>query len=63
LKSFLNGILPLRLEAYDKYWDAIQVEKTVAGDTRRAGLAEGTAIGLKKAKKKAAIKKPKKLPK
>ena len=33
------------LEAYDKYWDAVSVEKTFIRDAHKAGKAEGLAVG------------------
>lgn len=42
---------PAELEAYDKYWDAIQVEKTIQGDALRLGRKEGLKEGLKEGHK------------
>lgn len=33
------------LEAYDKYWDAIQVEKTIQKDAKAEGVLEGKKMG------------------
>jgi predicted transposase/invertase (TIGR01784 family) len=40
-----SGYSLVELDAYDKYWDAIQVEKTIKKDARIAGLQEGKEIG------------------
>jgi len=45
---------PAELEAYDNYWDAVRIEKTLIAERdaslakRDASLAEGEAIGLEK---------------
>ncbi len=36
------------LEAYDKYWDQVRVERTIREDSHLKGKAEGEQIGLKK---------------
>jgi predicted transposase/invertase (TIGR01784 family) len=36
---------PSELEAYDKYWDAISIEKTLVNDARKEGIAEGREEG------------------
>lgn len=40
------------LEAYDRYWDAIRVEKTIQNDARREGLREGREEGRKEGEEK-----------
>lgn len=42
------------LESYDKFWDAVRVEKTIQNDARREGIAEGVAKGIAKEKEKIA---------
>ena len=37
---------PTELEDYDRYWDAISIEKTLVGDALRRGQAEGRAEGV-----------------
>ena len=39
------------LDAYDKYWDAVSIEKTLMTDSRMEGKAEGIAIGREEGKK------------
>jgi predicted transposase/invertase (TIGR01784 family) len=39
-----SAYTPAQLEGYDRFWDAIRVEKTVAADARRAGREEGVEI-------------------
>ncbi len=39
---------PRELAAYDQYWDAISIEKTLVGDSYRSGQENGIAIGLQK---------------
>ena len=39
---------PGELAAYDQYWDAISIEKTLVGDAHESGLEKGIAIGLEK---------------
>ena len=41
------------LAAYDQYWDAISIEKTLVDDARREGKEEGITIGLEKGEQKA----------
>lgn len=38
---------PAELEDYDRYWDAISIEKTLVGDAHRRGQAEGREEGRK----------------
>jgi predicted transposase/invertase (TIGR01784 family) len=39
---------PSELEAYNKYWDALSIEKTLVGDARREGEAKGIEETTKK---------------
>jgi predicted transposase/invertase (TIGR01784 family) len=39
------------LDAYDKYWDAIQVEKTIQTDSRNEGFRDGVKEGERKKEK------------
>jgi predicted transposase/invertase (TIGR01784 family) len=41
---------PSELAAYDRYWDAISIEKTLVGDAHESGIKKGEAIGEQKAK-------------
>ena len=47
------------LEAYDKYWDMVRVEKSIRESSlqegRAKGLTEGEAIGMKKVKEQSVI--------
>jgi predicted transposase/invertase (TIGR01784 family) len=38
------------LAAYDQYWDAISIEKTLVSEAHQEGLEKGEAIGIKKGK-------------
>ncbi len=40
-----SSYTPLELEAYDKYWDAVRVEKSITIDAFQEGKTEGIAIG------------------
>ncbi len=39
---------PAELEDYDRYWDAISIEKTLVNAAHRSGMAQGEVIGLEK---------------
>lgn len=40
-----SSYTPAELEAYDKYWDAVRVEKTLTIDAFQEGKSEGIEIG------------------
>jgi predicted transposase/invertase (TIGR01784 family) len=41
-----SSYTPAELEAYDKYWDAVRVEKTLTIDAFQAGKTEGKTEGI-----------------
>lgn len=47
---------PSELAAYDQYWDAISIEKTLVGDAHEIGLKKGREEGEQKAKRRLAEK-------
>jgi predicted transposase/invertase (TIGR01784 family) len=47
---------PAELAAYDKYWDAVSIEKTLLGDAREKGRVEGMEIGINDTKRAFALK-------
>ena len=51
-----SAYTPAQLEAYDKYWDSIRVEKTFIADAEARGKEIGKEIGIQEAQRKAVIK-------
>ena len=43
------------LEAYDRYWDAVRVERSLLSDSHEAGLKEGIELGMEKGMEKVKI--------
>ncbi|HVV69507.1 MAG TPA: Rpn family recombination-promoting nuclease/putative transposase [Gammaproteobacteria bacterium] len=39
---------PAELAAYDRYWDAISIEKTLVGDAYKSGQDQGIALGFER---------------
>ena len=50
-----SGYTPAELEAYDRYWDAVRVEKTIARDAREEGFIKGIERGIEQGIEKTAI--------
>lgn len=45
LISFLNSFSKQQIDAYDRYWDAVRVERAIKLDALRHGKEEGRAEG------------------
>ena len=41
----VSGFTEAELRAYDKFWDSVMVEKTIADDNYQEGMAKGRAEG------------------
>lgn len=53
LISFLNSFSKQQIDAYDRYWDAVRVERAVKLDALRQGKEEGRAEGRAEGEKSA----------
>jgi predicted transposase/invertase (TIGR01784 family) len=50
-----GGFTDEELDAYDRFWDSVRIEKAFINDSLRQGLQQGEAIGLKKGREEGLV--------